>query len=428
MRRMAAALIAVAIVSASGATVASSHRSASLFVPVGHRKPPDLQKYGTASPKPLRIIAFVPSGYPHHAELADWPKAIVHSMWLARLDEAYHVPTALPPIGEGFVVSDMPPLPGHDATTRSVFDTWTAEQFLTDGISPLPGYQTIVILFHHCTPPESLDGFGCTSHHPSTTAGGAGCYALSLGNPTGTPAEQRDSLTEAASHELAEAITDTEDGWRLTTIDKDHPWAFVSAPNPNDPEHGLLATPTSSPFVEDEDLGTVESADMLSGSRWFENFTPTGFSSPVRYAYVRVFSKFGNDNRDDPGVPPSPDPYFNVTTLSDWYILHLGGTKTVTIIGWSTKKIPAWTVTSKVSTWTGSMATGGSTPPPAPCRLVSGTPRSVANGGEFTLKVSATNKVSAGEWCLVALHSSLVTPDPNGDVSHPWFVGFILEQ
>lgn len=333
MRRMAAAVIAVAIVSASGATVASSHRSASLFVPVGHRKPPDLQKYGGASPKPLRIIAFVPSGYPHQAELVDWPKAIVHSTWLARVEKAYSVPTSPGPIGEGFVVSDMPPLPGHDATTRSVFDAWTTQKFLTDGIPPRPDYQTIVILFHHCTPPESLDGFGCTSHHPSTTAGGGNAYALSLGNPTGTPAEQRDSLTQTASHELAEAITDTEDGWRLTTIDKDHPWAFVSVPNPGDPEHGLLATPTASPFVEDEDLGTVEAGDMLSGSRWYEDFTPTGFSSPVRYAYVRVFSKFGNDNRDDPGVPPSPDPYYNVTTLSDWYVLHLGGTKTVTITG-----------------------------------------------------------------------------------------------
>ena len=129
----------------------------------------------------------MPSGYPHEAELADWPEAIVHSTWLAHLEKAYGVPTIPLPIGEGFVVNDMPSLPGHEATTRSVFDAWVAGKFLTDGIQPLPGFQTIVILFHHCTPPEALDGFGCTSHHPSTTAGGAGALHALARQPDGHP-------------------------------------------------------------------------------------------------------------------------------------------------------------------------------------------------------------------------------------------------
>ena len=33
----------------------------------------------------------------------------------------------------------------------------------------------------------------------------------------------------------------------------------------------------------------------------------------MNYEYVRMFSPYANDNRDDPGVPPSPFPYFDVT-------------------------------------------------------------------------------------------------------------------
>jgi hypothetical protein len=164
------------------------------------------------------------------------------------------------------------------------------------------------------------------------------------------------------------------------------------------------------------------------GARWYEDFTPQGFSKPVRYEYVRVFSKSADDHGDDPGAPPIPEPYYGVTTAGDWYILHLGGTKSVRITGWSTKSIPAWAVTARVSTWTGSSSGHGATPSPVPCRLLGGTSETVANGDHFELRASATPQASAGEWCLVGFWCEPVKPDPNGDAWHVWYVGFILQQ
>jgi hypothetical protein len=425
MRRTAIAVVtAIVVTVCGGATVAWPHSQASAIKHVMHRKPPDLENHGWLS-KPVRVIAFVPTGYPHEAELRDWPQAIVASKWLAAVEKAYRIPTSPAPIGRGFVVNDIPVLPDHDAKTTDVFNLWLAVKFAALGIAPRPNYQTVVILFDRCTPPQSLDGFGCTSHHPTYDAA-RDSYALSLGNPTGSPDAQRDALTSTASHELAEAITDPGTGWRLTAIDKDHPWAFVSAPNPTDPQHGLLASPDASPWVEDEDLGTIESADESSGARWHEDFTPSGFASPVHYAYVRVFAPAANDHLDDPAVPKGPDPYFNVTTASDWYILHLGGTKKVTITGWSTGKIPPWKVTAKLTTWTDSKSHGSIPGSPAPCQLDGTTSATLANADTFTLKAATTSTANAGDWCLVRLTSE--GTDPNGDTSHPWFVGFVLER
>jgi hypothetical protein len=160
--------------------------------------------------------------------------------------------------------------------------------------------------------PQSLDGYGCVSHHPKPVAGRPfgplDSYALSLNaGPINTNSSQN-ALTGTATHELGEAATNTKtNSWRLTASDKDHPWGIL-VPNPTDSQKGYFGT---SPFVEDEAGGNIESADMLAGSRWFESY------KGVRYQYVRIYSKYANDRRDDPGVPPSPHPYYNAETKSD---------------------------------------------------------------------------------------------------------------
>jgi hypothetical protein len=324
-------------------------------------------------------------------------------------------------------VPSLPALPQQDSSTQSVFDGWVNAQLALHGLAPsAAGYQTIIILFQHCHSPQSLDGFGCTSHHPSRGIG-IDSYALSLGDPSGSTVSQRNSLTETASHELAEAATDTgPDGWRLTAVDRDHPWAIISVPNARDRQRGLLASPDASPFLEDEGAGNIEAADLMAGSLWFEKYTPAGFPRPVRYAYVRVFSRYGNDHRDDPGVPPSAKPYFNVTTASDWYYLRLHSSKQVTVTGWSTKSLPKWSVSASLNAWEHSSARGGATTEPDPCQL-SNSSFKVANDGTFTLKVSATHAAKSGTWCVVHLKSALLpAPAASGDSSHSWYVGFIL--
>jgi hypothetical protein len=425
MRSGLMASSAVVALSFAGAA-ALAHPHTVRFTPAPHRKPPDIQDHGYR-PEPLRVIAFVPSGYPDASELAAWPKAIVKSQWLARLERAYGIPTSPSPVGHGYVVSNMPKLPNRNVSTTSVFNSWVKQELAGHDLQlHVAGYQTIIVLFQHCSSPQSLDGFGCTSHHPSIGTG-LDAYALSLGNPTGSAADQRDSLSETASHEIAEGATNTgPDGWRLTATDKDRPWSHSSVANAHDPQGGLLASANASPFLEDEASGNVEAADLMSGSRWFENATPPGFSRPIRYGYVRVFSDYGNDHRSDPGVPPSPDPYFNTTTVSDWYHLHVGGSKEVTVTGWSTKPLPKWSVKATIPAWEHSSARGGSQTKPDPCELSNST-FMVANDDSFTLKVTATHTATAGLWCVAHLQSALL-PEPrsNGDTSHQWYVGFIL--
>lgn len=64
---------------AAGATALARPRPhAARFQTAFHRRVPDLVAHGWI-PKPLRIVAFVPAGYPNGVDLANFPQAIVHS-------------------------------------------------------------------------------------------------------------------------------------------------------------------------------------------------------------------------------------------------------------------------------------------------------------------------------------------------------------
>jgi hypothetical protein len=83
-------------------------------------------------------------------------------------------------------------------------------------------------------------------------------------------------------------------------------------------------------------------------------------------------------------------------------------------------------VTAKVSTWEHLKPHGFIPALPSPCRLDGKTSAKIANRDTFTQKIATTSNAAAGAWCLVKLTSE--GTDPNGDVSHPWFVGFVLER
>ena len=80
----------------------------------------------------------------------------------------------------------------------------------------------------------------------------------------------------------------------------------------------------------------------------------------------------------------------------------------------------------RVSTWEHLKPAGVVPALPAPCRLDGTTSAKVANGDTFRLKVATTSNAVAGSWCLVKLTSD--GTDPNGDISHPWWVGFVLQR
>jgi hypothetical protein len=406
--RRSLALIA-GIVAIGAATVAY----AGPFTTAPHMRPPQLVDTGW-TPKPLRIIAFVPSNYPHPKVLRSFPNAVIHSHWLTQFEQAYNVPLSPPATARGYVVNDMPTLNAVSIATTT-FNSWVAQKMDALGIPKRPAFQTIFVLFVPCVPPQNLDSFGCTSHHPSVGTPPPNdphftdldSYATVEKPPADSSRDTRDRLTGTASHEIAEAASNTHgSGWHLNTSDKAHPWLDAS------------------PFVEDEGSGNIEAADLTAGSRWFERFRPPGVTKSIRYAYERIYSHAANANGDDPGVPPSPHPYYNVTLRRQWFPLHRGTPRTVKVTGWSTKRIPRWTVDADVVSYTGSK---GVTPKPAaPCSLPK-TSWKVKNGGRFKMKIKTTSAAKADTWCVVRFKSSRAATSAHGDLSHPWFVGFIID-
>lgn len=419
---------------AAGAGAAPRSRPhAARFKTAFHRRVPDLVNHGW-TPKPLRIIAFVPARYPHPVELADFPQAIIHSEWLRSFARAYDIPAKPAALGYGYVVRDMPRLPQHDVKTNDTFGKWVLGKLVRHHIRPDNRYQTIVILFVACQKPQSLDSFGCASHHPRAKIAGfsaaTDAYATVLTNIPSqtTPDDARDTLTRAATHEMAEGATDEgPNGWRLSPADKDHPWSSALVPVPGDPDGGFFAT---SPFAVGEGASLAwEAADMMSGSRWIEPYRPEGLKHAVRYSYVRIYSRHANHHSLDPGVPASPDPYYNTVTRGDWYLVDDGFRRSVTVTGWSTKPLPKWQVTAKLASWSGSSLLSGAAPAPRPCRLPHKTWK-VVNGGSFQLEVATTAaahaEINSQPWCVVKLTSAPIVASPTGDLSHHWFVGFIL--
>ncbi len=389
--------LAAVVVTAAGFTSAGPLRSA--FTTAPHRNPPQLGFHGWAH-KPLRIISFVPSNYPNATGLQYFGNGLAQSKWNFDFTRAYGLPNGT--IATGYQVNDMPKLKSN--STGATYQSYVFKKVVSLAIPARPDRQTIYLLYIPCAAPQSLDGFGCVSHHPLITPkttepqfGRLDSMAVVLGPPSSST----DSMTQTASHEIAEAATDRfPKGWFLEAANKDKPWL------------------DSSPFIEDEGSGHIEVADMSQGARWNEKYVST--SPPVNtiYSYARIYANRRSKLGGDPAVPSSPEPYYNVTTKEDWPKVAAGSTKTVTVTGWSVKKIPAWTVTAFVVSWEGSKAGTASDP----CAIVGKTSWKLANGGSFSLKVKA-KAGKAGKWCDVKLQSQ-AAPTADGDVSHPWFVGF----
>jgi hypothetical protein len=382
------------------AVVSGTAAAQTTFTTAPHRKPPQLVDHHGEARKPLRIISFVPADYPNVATLQYFGNAIAVSKWLRAVAGAYGFAAGTDAVG--YRVTDMPKLTSH--SKASTYQTWIWGKMLQLGIKPAPDKQTIFILYIPCKAPQALDGFHCTSHHPKIvpTITEPGFTNLdSMAVVTGDPSSATDSKTATASHELAEAVTDTGNGYSIIATSKARPWAG-----------------NETAFVEDEDLGVVEAADMSSGARWQEQFFSTSPPLEATYTYQRIYANRPARRGGDPAVPASPHPYYNVTAGQNWYEVTAGDSaKSVNITGWSTKKIPPWTVTAAITTWTDSR--NGST---NPCSISGKTSWSIANNDTFALKVKARNGTK-GEWCDIRLRSS-AAPANNADTSHPWFVGF----
>ncbi|HST24901.1 MAG TPA: hypothetical protein VLJ76_02835 [Gaiellaceae bacterium] len=392
----AGAVLALAILAPSAGT-------STAFTPAPHRDPPLAANAGGAA-KPIRVILLVPSSYPNARQLRDWGDTLPYTTWFRKVEAAWNIPwTGLASLG--YRVSDMPEL-RHQNHSVGYFQDYVFRTMKAKGVGKMAGFQTIYVLFVPCTSPFGMDSFGCTPHHPpidpTRAAPGGGSegslfgqgdsMAVVLGSPSGSLSSQ----TGTASHETAEAATNTKGvgQWRFHTNHPTTPW--LDAP----------------PYIRAS--GTIEMADMAPSTHWFES-VPTGET----FEYQRIYSNKASRANGDPDVPPSPDPYYNVSTEKDWLPFSGASHADVVATGWSAAALRAWTVTASVADWSGKKAGAAD-----PCSLPK-TSFTANNGTTVDVKVNVSHPNGPTSWCSIELDSS-GAGSSRGDTLHRWDVGLML--
>ena len=384
--------LAVGAAMAAGSAAHPAVRAHAAGLPAPHRKPPDLIFHHGQTQLPLRIIAFAQSTFANAAKLAEIPEAIVHSDWLTHVELGFGVPMHPAAIAHGFVVNNMPAFPKHDASTSAVLDNWVEHEFRLHGIrTALPSFQTIVIIFQRCTPPQALDGFICVGHHPKFLGAGHGpidSYALSLNPRTGSPTTKLQHSSAVASHEVAEAISDTHGGWFLHNTDPNHPSAFPPpAPNPHDPQGGCWRCRERQPLR----AGRRRQQHRGGGPDGRQPLLPDIHAAPPRAAPLRLRaardqfrqrpSRRSGSAADPAGVLQRHD--------QERLVLSAGPrSKSVTVTGWTNSTNPQFSWTPSPTSKRGRLAqTQSNFRAPDSCHVSA--PHHLTNGAHFKLTVSA---------------------------------------
>ena len=395
MRRALVPVAALALFAAAAVPAATDFR------PTRHGNPPLLVDHSWPR-RAVRLMAFVPRSYPDWSSLTNFARSIPNSFWWKDASAAFGLPqTMVEPVGMVQVVDDMPKL--TSSSSAVTYQRWVDDRIDRLGYSrDEDGYLTVFVLFIPCQAPQSLDGFGCVSHHPSTSVDD------SLATVTTDPNASTDAKTTAASHEIAEAATK---GWYLDTQHTTTPWVDAS------------------PWVEDEGSGHIEAADMAQGDRSYEQGNPIDPSGtrPV-YAYSRVYSNAASRQLGDPAVPPAPYPYYDVYATGSsngWYHTTPGAVAVVHLRGWSTANFGKWKVSASV--------VGGRTGPGrnSTCKLGKSSWTGIGNGTRSTLSLVTSSRSPTPSWCVVKLESSLPSSSPfanHADAYHVWFIGFIVKD
>ena len=230
--------------------------------------------------------------------------------------------------------------------------------------------------------------------------------AVVLGTDLG-PHSALDDATLPASHELAEAYTDTVGvgRWNLHSAHPEDPW--LDAP----------------PWVRNS--GTIELADLSAGSVWFEQDSV----SHRTFKYERIYATYrAAHGFNDVAVPSSPYPQYNVSTsagLDDWHAFTYPAAVSLPVDAWAEGSIGTFKVTASIYTFGGDYGSSANKDA-SPCSLPD-TKWSAHNGSSFQLKVS-TVAVAHGKhlWCTIRLKSERSTVAAHDDTYHWWVVGFLV--
>jgi hypothetical protein len=219
--------------------------------------------------------------------------------------------------------------------------------------------------------------------------------------PIAPGARRIDQLTRVASHEIAEAATDTGLGFALVLPPGTPPQAFPVE-------------------TEIEGTGVAEIGDLCTGTAFREG----------AFLYQRIFSNSAARTAGDFCIPALPTPYFNTSAAQDWFAGGASSTVNVPLTGWSTAPTASWIVLPRLLATSDRNLPFTATVSSPTSRTVAGTTfATVNNGGGATLSVTVPSGAPSGAFVVVLLES--IQLDENDrvvgpDLFHPWPVGVFV--
>jgi hypothetical protein len=342
-----------------------------------------------ASPKLVTVVA---QNETLAADLFQFADELIASSWWPAVSTEYGVG----PISQSIHIT------GPAITTNP--NGAEMEQYITNAIANHPEAQpngsTIYMLYL----PDGIDSVDETFMPPLTNTDCQlyGGYHQPLGmgpdnwaigqrcTQGGSTMLQLDTLTETASHEIAEAATDPLDGYALNGTSDTMPWV----------------DDVWAQFYG----GSVENGDLCG-----ETEIRLG-----RFIYQRIWSNRAARAGGDPCVPTIAEPYYSTSAPQGWYQVAPGATVRIPITGWSTGQMDDWMIEYNVDGG-GDGFTIALTSPTMAMGMMGPVP-TINNGRTAELAVTAGSTVQRGmSFVIVEIDSLLM--NPGSDTLHFWPVG-----
>jgi hypothetical protein len=279
------------------------------FRPAAHQNFPAMQKGAGRTLGGATLVSIVVEGDPVAKELFAFADALIRSSWWSSFGDGYALTAPA-----SSVHATGPALPSDNVSDGDMIAY--VQRLIAAGLAPSPDGKTIYVLYlpFGVTPAndgcERLVGY----HEAFDSQGDAFAVLLRCEVPGPTLV---DDLTVAASHEIAESVSDPLPGT-----------AWTLPPSPPVSWNG-------SPWQVLDFLDQDEIGDLCTGNRIREG----------AYLYQRIWSPTAQSPAtEDPCVPASREPYFATSSAQEWVEVTPGTSAEVALTGWSAAPTADWEI------------------------------------------------------------------------------------
>jgi hypothetical protein len=357
------------------------------FTPARHRLWPELTFDGGGLIQSMWLVTIVAGNDPLEAQLFSFGDAAVQTSWFENVVGEYDVGPAARATS---VVGDNL-LPGTTLTEQQL-ESYISGSATRAGVPP-DGHKVYLLVL-----PPGVERAGVSN----TSCGGRGGFHRAFGTlGDAWIGVQRcgkglDHVTTVASHEIAEAVTNSDEtGWAARRDPSLAPWqasVWTTYEAGGDP--------------------MIENGDYCNDTRIAEG----------DFFYQRSFSNRASALAGDPCVPALPVPYYNVDAPQDWFSGAPGNTVTIPMTGWSTAGVDDWSL---------DLLSARSSHPSLAFSL-SADATTTNNSLAFDVSVQIPAAAPSGAWATFYVESYRANPDgsrpPTGeDLAHRAMVGVHVE-